>query len=134
MVDVWYSNHPIESDSEKEEKKFNILMEYMNEGDQSDLIRRKIDYNKEHKILEGDDDYYMPEYIIAQIAYKILRGIQYLHNFQKGIIHRDIKPENILLDSNGNCKLADFGISRERGNLSKFESKKGTIRYMSPIR
>ena len=37
-------------------------------------------------------------------------GIQYLHN--KKIIYRDIKPENIMIDQNGNLKIADFGLSR----------------------
>ncbi|KAG5667445.1 hypothetical protein PVAND_015425 [Polypedilum vanderplanki] len=42
------------------------------------------------------------------------RGLQYLHRFsQKPLIHGDIKPANILLDTCGEPKIGDFGLSRE---------------------
>lgn len=41
---------------------------------------------------------------------EILLGIQYLHS--QNIIYRDIKPENIMIDMNGNLKIADFGLSK----------------------
>lgn len=41
---------------------------------------------------------------------EILMGIQYLHS--KKIVYRDIKPENIMIDMDGNLKIADFGLSR----------------------
>ncbi len=42
---------------------------------------------------------------------EILLGIQFLHS--RNIIYRDIKPENIMIDMEGNLKIADFGLSKE---------------------
>jgi serine/threonine protein kinase len=41
-------------------------------------------------------------------AAELILAVNFLHNC--GIVHWDIKPENILLDKNGHCKLADFGL------------------------
>ncbi|MCZ6597478.1 MAG: protein kinase [Planctomycetota bacterium] len=50
------------------------------------------------------------------------------HAHRVGIVHRDIKPENILLDSNGNAYLTDFGIARDlSGTLGETMSREGQI-------
>jgi serine/threonine protein kinase len=38
-------------------------------------------------------------------------GVQYLHD--KGIARNDIKPENVIIDSDGNAKLLDFGFAKQ---------------------
>uniref|UniRef100_A0A915PJQ3 Protein kinase domain-containing protein n=1 Tax=Setaria digitata TaxID=48799 RepID=A0A915PJQ3_9BILA len=43
--------------------------------------------------------------------YQILQGICFCH--QRNILHRDLKPQNLLVDGNGNLKIADFGLARE---------------------
>ena len=50
------------------------------------------------------------------------------------VIHRDIKAANILLDSQGTCKLADFGSSKKiYGSLNQnFNSFCGTPYWMAP--
>ena len=42
--------------------------------------------------------------------YQILRGMKYIHS--AGILHRDLKPRNLLVNSNCDLKICDFGLSR----------------------
>ena len=47
---------------------------------------------------------------LMTIIYNLLCAVKFLHSLN--IIHRDLKPANILIDSNCNVKLCDFGHSR----------------------
>lgn len=62
------------------------------------------------------------------IFIQILEALQSVHSL--GIVHRDIKLDNIMLDSEFNVKLVDFGFAtNQHGNLSTFQ---GTPNYASP--
>jgi mitogen-activated protein kinase kinase len=71
------------------------------------------------------------EKVLGKIAESVLNGLSYLH--ENRIIHRDIKPQNILLDSHGNIKLCDFGVSGVVVN-SLATTFTGTSYYMAPER
>ncbi|NP_001307923.1 clade XII lectin receptor kinase [Solanum lycopersicum] len=76
-----------------------------------------------------------------EIRYGVICGIaqalDYLHNgCQKRVLHRDIKASNIMLDSELNARLGDFGLARTvQVNGKTHHSTKeiaGTIGYMAP--
>ncbi len=84
---------------------------------------KEIMYNKKYAIRDK-----------LEVIVMILKGLDYAH--KNGVIHRDIKPANILIDSNGNALLADFGIAQifnaTDSENTKLDVVMGTLAYMSP--
>ncbi|XP_034700071.1 CBL-interacting serine/threonine-protein kinase 24 [Vitis riparia] len=55
------------------------------------------------------------------------------HCHSKGVYHRDLKPENLLLDSNGNLKVSDFGLSAlPKQGVGLLHTTCGTPNYVAP--
>lgn len=47
---------------------------------------------------------------IQYFVYQILRGLKFIHS--ANVLHRDLKPSNLLLNSNCDLKICDFGLAR----------------------
>ncbi len=67
----------------------------------------------------------------AKIMTQLLDALEYSH--ARGVVHRDIKPSNILITTDGQVKIADFGIAKiESSELTQVGTVLGTPSYMSP--
>ncbi|XP_053692670.1 dual specificity mitogen-activated protein kinase kinase 4-like [Sabethes cyaneus] len=75
----------------------------------------------------------IPEAILGQIALATVQALNYLKEKLR-IIHRDVKPSNILLKSNGDIKLCDFGISGQLVDSIARTKDAGCRPYMAPER
>ena len=62
------------------------------------------------KLLNQSSEIELSEDHILMIIYNTLCAIKFLHS--ANIIHRDLKPANILVDSDCNVKICDFGLAR----------------------
>ncbi|XP_058180560.1 probable L-type lectin-domain containing receptor kinase S.5 [Rhododendron vialii] len=73
--------------------------------------------------------------------YNIISGValalNYLHNeYDQKVVHRDLKASNIMLDSDFNARLGDFGLARaldkEKTSYSEVKGVAGTVGYIAP--
>jgi len=69
------------------------------------------------------------ERVTARYICDLSQALAYCH--EKHVIHRDIKPENLLIGSNGEIKIADFGWSVHAPN-SRRNTLCGTLDYLPP--
>ena len=71
----------------------------------------------------------------AEVGIEVAAALSFAH--RNNVVHRDIKPGNILIGSNGQLKVADFGIARALGSaadsgLTAHGAVMGTAAYFSP--
>ncbi len=97
-----------------------IVMEYVKGRTLKDLIRQSGQIKPQRAV---------------QMALRILAAVDHAH--RSHIVHRDIKPQNILVDGEGNVKVADFGIARATNGstmatLTDGDSVLGSVHYFSP--
>ena len=53
------------------------------------------------------------ENMVKKFMSQLVEGVRYCHSHR--VLHRDLKPQNLLIDRDGNLKLADFGLARAFG-------------------
>ncbi|XP_076781844.1 dual specificity mitogen-activated protein kinase kinase 5 isoform X4 [Arvicanthis niloticus] len=73
----------------------------------------------------------IPEHVLGRIAVAVVKGLTYLWSLK--ILHRDVKPSNMLVNTGGQVKLCDFGVSTQLVN-SIAKTYVGTNAYMAPER
>ena len=106
----------------EDEQFYEIVMEFMRDGDLYDFLAS-------HK-------FRIHEEFVKSIIYQICEGLKYLHSL--GIVHRDIKLENILVtrrtknSADITAKIVDFGLSKMIGPDEKANEPFGTLGYVAP--
>ncbi|KAK6294136.1 dual specificity mitogen-activated protein kinase kinase 5 [Coregonus clupeaformis] len=73
----------------------------------------------------------IPEHVLGRISVAVVKGLTYLWSLK--ILHRDVKPSNMLVNTRGQVKLCDFGVSTQLVN-SIAKTYVGTNAYMAPER
>ncbi|KAI6356017.1 hypothetical protein MCOR25_008016 [Pyricularia grisea] len=105
LYDIWENSNEIY-----------LILEYVERGDLFDFISK-----------HGP----MPEEEAMFVFRQIMSALEYCHSY--GICHRDLKPENILLKSNGQIKIADFGMAAlHQGPRTPLWTFCGSPHYAAP--
>ncbi|KAF2624091.1 cell division control protein 2 [Macroventuria anomochaeta] len=69
--------------------------------------------------------------VIKKFMLQLCQGVHYYHSYR--VLHRDLKPQNLLIDKDGNLKLADFGLARAFGVLLRtYTHEVVTLWYCAP--
>lgn len=103
---------------ERKEFSISIFLEYIPGGSIGSCLRK-----------HGRFD----ENLVSSMTRQTLAGLAYLH--QEGVLHRDLKADNILLDTDGTCKISDFGISKKTDNIygnDVANTMQGSVFWMAP--
>jgi len=80
-------------------------------------------YTRPDNLLPVDD--------VVSIMFKCAKALHYAHS--RGVIHRDIKPSNLMLTTDSDVRVIDFGIAILRdADFSRIEGIAGSPSYMSP--
>jgi eukaryotic-like serine/threonine-protein kinase len=97
---------------EHEGRRF-LTMEYVDGEDLASLLRR-IGRVPQDKAID--------------ISRQLCAGLAAAH--ERGVLHRDLKPANVMIDGDGNVRIADFGLAVAAGDAAA--SRAGTPQYMAP--
>ncbi|KAL0000299.1 hypothetical protein SO802_019901 [Lithocarpus litseifolius] len=96
-------------------KEIYLVMEYANKGDLLKYILGK-------GILQEEE--------ARKIFQQIISGVEHCH--ENNVVHRDLKPDNLLLDSERNVKITDFGLSNIMSDGQGLNTRCGSPDYVAP--
>jgi cyclin-dependent kinase len=83
------------------------------------------------KYLDACGEAGLEAYTIKSFLYQLLDGIAYCHMHR--VLHRDLKPQNLLINTEGELKLADFGLARAFGiPVRNYTHEVVTLWYRAP--
>ena len=69
--------------------------------------------------------------VLQSFLFQLIRGVQFCH--QHRVLHRDLKPQNLLINREGELKLADFGLARAFGiPVRSYTHEVVTLWYRAP--
>lgn len=92
-----------------------VIMEYASSGDLYDYIVQR------GRLREDEARHFFQQ---------IISGVEHCHN--NLVVHRDLKPENLLLDSERNIKIADFGLGNIMRDGHFLKTSCGSPSYAAP--
>src|SRR5438067_3654717 len=92
-----------------------LTMEYVDGEDLASLLRRI-----------GR----LPPDKAVEIARQLCAGLAAAH--ERGVLHRDLKPANVMIDGDGNVRIADFGLAIVDSTETAGAAHAGTPQYMAP--
>lgn len=98
------------------EKKLTLVFEYLDQDLKKylDVCEHGLDIN-----------------IVKSFLYQLLTGVAYCHHHR--VLHRDLKPQNLLINREGELKLADFGLARAFGiPVRSYTHEVVTLWYRAP--
>eukprot|EP00472_Partenskyella_glossopodia_P010560 CAMPEP_0197525022 /NCGR_PEP_ID=MMETSP1318-20131121/10569_1 /TAXON_ID=552666 /ORGANISM="Partenskyella glossopodia, Strain RCC365" /LENGTH=296 /DNA_ID=CAMNT_0043078171 /DNA_START=74 /DNA_END=964 /DNA_ORIENTATION=+ len=99
------------------ERKLTLVFEYLDQ----DL----------KKYLDACGEKGIEPFTVKSFLYQLLKGIAYCHDHR--VLHRDLKPQNLLINMEGELKLADFGLARAFGiPVRSYTHEVVTLWYRAP--
>ena len=98
------------------ERKLTLVFEYLDQ-----------DLKKYLDVCDGGIDLT----IVKSFLFQLLTGVAYCHHHR--VLHRDLKPQNLLINREGELKLADFGLARAFGiPVRSYTHEVVTLWYRAP--
>ena len=105
------------------------MFDYGEVGDIAYIVMEYVDGPSVKSLVDKQERFAIAD--TMRIMTDLLNGLQFSH--ARGVVHRDIKPANVMLTSDGQAKIADFGIARiESSSMTQAGTVLGTPAYMSP--